>query len=118
MNDTPQIEPNDDPRNHRIEDAIAKLRSIANTRNRKEVEFAIQVLEEYQNKTGDAYQVIGTLAYYAGLFDDDETMRALDYFSHEGYEDDFLPWHPQYAARRPKLSHRIAKMLSFIRRVW
>jgi hypothetical protein len=117
MSDDTQIELNDDPRNYRIEEAITRLESIANSRNRNAVEFAIQVLREYQNKTGQAYQVIGSLAYYGGMFDDVEIHRALDYYSHEGYEDDFLSWAPRCAHRRPRFSHKLASFLSWLRRL-
>jgi hypothetical protein len=44
---------------------------------------------------GSAYQVIGSLAHAAGLFDHPEVQRALDWFSQ--YRDgdklvDLLPW--------------------------
>lgn len=43
----------------------------------------------------DAYQVIGSLAYSCGVFDDSAVVRALDYFSSvaDGEEvDEILPW--------------------------
>ena len=44
----------------------------------------------------EAYQVIGALASSAGLFDDKEVQRALDYFSAvangENPEEAILPW--------------------------
>jgi len=43
-----------------------------------------------------AYQVIDSLAATAGLFDNPEVIRALDYFSDlangEKFDEGFLPW--------------------------
>ena len=49
-----------------------------------------------------AYQVIGALAEYVGLFDDSNVIKALDYFSDiangtpgERVKGDLLPWCPE-----------------------
>lgn len=39
-----------------------------------------------------AYQVIGNLLETFGLFDSVEGQRALDYFSGDEVDEDFLPW--------------------------
>jgi hypothetical protein len=50
-------------------------------------------IEQLQFKVGQAYQVIGYLLHLAGVFDQPEGQRALDYFSlDDSYDDDFLPW--------------------------
>lgn len=49
--------------------------------------------EQWSEKMGTAYQVIGTLLSKAGLFDTAEGERALDYFADdEAFDEDFLPW--------------------------
>ena len=41
----------------------------------------------------EAYQVIGQLADFAGIFDNPEVQRALDYFSSNGeYDGSILPF--------------------------
>ncbi len=57
-------------------------------------------IEQLEAKVGQAYQVIGILLAGPGGkcvdFDLPEGQRALDYFAHEEYEDDFLPFaHPR-----------------------
>jgi hypothetical protein len=49
-------------------------------------------IEDLETKSGQAYQVIGNLLSECGLFESPEGQRALDYFSQDGYDDDFLPW--------------------------
>ena len=55
--------------------------------------------EQGQEKSAQAYQVIGTLLYMlddGGSVSDDEQIRALDYFSDDGkFDEDFLPWPTQ-----------------------
>ncbi|WP_104662875.1 hypothetical protein [Ensifer adhaerens] len=58
-------------------------------------------IEELEAKIQQAYQVIGVLLAGpngdAPDFDLPEGQRALDYFSHENYSDDFLPFvHPRH----------------------
>lgn len=49
--------------------------------------------DEYEEKIGQAYQVIGMLLEKCGDFDSEEGQRALDYFAAEfSYDADFLPW--------------------------
>jgi hypothetical protein len=48
--------------------------------------------EEAGRVAAEAYQVIGALADRGGLFDDDETIRALDYFSAETQDGSILPF--------------------------
>ena len=48
-------------------------------------------VDELESKSAQAYQVIGAL----GDIDDDEVIRALDYFSDTNkYDEDFLPFIP------------------------
>ena len=49
-------------------------------------------IQHLEYKVGEAYQVIGWLLLRCGLHETDEGTRALDYFSRDGYDDDFLPW--------------------------
>ncbi|AWC24965.1 hypothetical protein CO731_04458 [Aminobacter sp. MSH1] len=49
-------------------------------------------IEELEAKSGQAYQVIGWLLSECGLFETAEGQRALDYFSEDAFDDDFLPW--------------------------
>ncbi len=49
--------------------------------------------EQLQEKTTQAYQVIGSLLDKLDEFESSEGQRALDYFSDpEIYDSDFLPW--------------------------
>ncbi|MQY44528.1 hypothetical protein GAO09_00365 [Rhizobiales bacterium RZME27] len=57
-------------------------------------------IEELEAKIQQAYQVIGTLLAGPDSDWDDfflpEGQRALDYFAHEEYDDNFLPFiHPR-----------------------
>ncbi|QKC90611.1 hypothetical protein EB230_21045 [Mesorhizobium sp. NZP2234] len=52
----------------------------------------LQRIEDLENKSGQAYQVIGALLWQCGLHETAEGTRALDYFSQDAYDDDFLPW--------------------------
>ena len=75
--------------------------------NLKEALEKIENLEQENDrlkyKIADAYQVMGKyaiqLGYYPSLdpveVPEDEIERALDYFSHEEFNEDFSPW-PQY----------------------
>lgn len=49
-------------------------------------------IDELEAKSAQAYQVIGSLLSQCGLFESEEGTRALDYFSQDDYDDDFLPW--------------------------
>lgn len=51
-----------------------------------------QRIEDLEAKSGQAYQVIGNLLSQCGLFESKEGTRALDYFSRDEFNDDFLPW--------------------------
>lgn len=47
-----------------------------------------------------AYQVIGFLLHELNIFESDEGQRALDYFSGEDCDEDFLPW-PRDKVEKP-----------------
>ncbi|MER8913742.1 hypothetical protein NKI32_07870 [Mesorhizobium sp. M0761] len=51
-----------------------------------------QRIEDLETKSGQAYQIIGNLLWRCGLHESEEGTRALDYFSQDGFDDDFLPW--------------------------
>lgn len=56
--------------------------------------------------SAEAYQVIGSLADAAGVFDSDAAIRALDYFGHEEWRQpgaEILPWHIDVADRVAEL---------------
>ena len=48
-------------------------------------------VEQLEKKIGQARQVIGYLLDQSG-FNGGEGERALDYFSRDGFDPDFLPW--------------------------
>jgi hypothetical protein len=50
--------------------------------------------DRMEQKSAQAYQVIGVLLERVGLFESDEGQRALDYFGHDTtiVDDEFLPW--------------------------
>lgn len=48
-------------------------------------------VEQLEEKIAQAYQVIGHLLDLSG-FDGGEGERALDYFSGDEFDPDFLPW--------------------------
>ncbi|MBS7546280.1 hypothetical protein [Ancylobacter oerskovii] len=61
-------------------------------------------IEQLEAKVQQAYQVIGRLLSgpdgECPDFDLPEGQRALDYFAHEDYDDDFLPFvHPRRAGK-------------------
>lgn len=45
--------------------------------------------EDFQSQ---AYQVIGNLLQHSGAFGSEAGERALDYFSGDEFDEDFLPW--------------------------
>lgn len=45
-----------------------------------------------ETKSDQAYQVIGTLASLANCFEHPEVIRALDYFSSDHFDPEFLPF--------------------------
>ncbi|MEI5680469.1 MULTISPECIES: hypothetical protein [unclassified Mesorhizobium] len=49
-------------------------------------------IEQLEYKVGEAYQVVGWLLTQCGLFETKEGQRALDYFSRDEFDDNFLPW--------------------------
>ena len=61
---------------------------------------AADMLDKMESKIADAYQVVGVLTFAMseyGINSDftmsfTEEIRALDYFSSDEYQDDFLPW--------------------------
>lgn len=58
--------------------------------------------EQLEDKIGQAYQVIGYLLEQAG-FDGGAAARALDYFSSDAFDPEFLPWpRPADAGLRPE----------------
>lgn len=62
-------------------DAIAAALDVAEMRGREMV-------------AAEAYQVIGALAEWGGLFDEPEVIRALDYFARPDTATEILPWGP------------------------
>ena len=48
-------------------------------------------VDQLKEKIAQAYQVIGYLLDQAGI-EGSEGERALDYFSSDGFDSDFLPW--------------------------
>ena len=59
-----------------------------------EAERIAAALETLRNRCGEAYQVVGSLASEAGLFDDPAVIRALDLLSRPFSEGDMLPFYP------------------------
>ncbi len=59
-----------------------------------EAERIAAALETLRNRCAEAYQVVGSLASDAGLFDDPAVMRALDLLSRPFRKGDILPFHP------------------------
>lgn len=51
-----------------------------------------QRIEDLETKSAQAYQVIGNLLWQCAQHDTDEGTRALDYFSQDEFDEDFLPW--------------------------
>ena len=54
--------------------------------------LAAQRAANLEEAMGQAYQVIGILAFEAGLADSPEVRRALDYFAANAFSEDFLPF--------------------------
>ncbi|WP_375202330.1 hypothetical protein [Hyphococcus sp.] len=54
--------------------------------------LAEQRAANFEEVMGQAYQVIGILAFEAGLADSPEVQRALDYFAANAFSEDFLPF--------------------------
>jgi hypothetical protein len=59
-------------------------------------ESLMQERERLETVRAQAYQVIGLLLENSGEFESNEGIRALDYFSGDDCDEDFLPWprHP------------------------
>jgi len=51
-----------------------------------------QRIEDLESMVGQAYQVVGYLLFELGQHHSAEGQRALNYFSLDFYDDDFLPW--------------------------
>ncbi len=56
--------------------------------------LAVQRAANLEEVMGQAYQVIGVLAFEAGLADSPEVRRALDYFAANAFSEGFLPLAP------------------------
>ena len=62
-------------------------------RHASELEAALREADsDAEERLAEAYQVVGTLADYAGVFDHDDVIRALDRFSGSEIEGELLPW--------------------------
>ncbi|WP_375207704.1 hypothetical protein [Hyphococcus sp.] len=89
----------------------AVRRARANIAQSRDVEFSQAVLKfdaalsasqrlaaqraaSLEGAMGQAYQVIGVLAFQAGLAGSPEVRRALDYFAANAFAEDFLPFAP------------------------
>lgn len=91
-----------DPRDHRIPIMMsaAEVKAIddwsfenrVRTRS-KAIRQAMMLGINAEEKSAQAYQVIGQLLSLCGMFESDEGQRALDYFSQtERFDPEFLPW--------------------------
>jgi len=60
-----------------------------------ELQYALEqldkIIEREESFAGQAYQVIGNIVSDLDVHND-QTEKALDYFSNGEYDDDFLPW--------------------------
>jgi hypothetical protein len=82
---------------HEAEKQIALLKEISSNsvlalKDLPERQFAKIRIEALETKSAQAYQVIGALSTHFDAFEHPDVQRALDYFSSDGYDPEFLPW--------------------------
>lgn len=57
-----------------------------------QIETANEQADAQFTKSDQAYQVIGALSHHFDAFEHPDVQRALDYFSNDEYDPEFLPW--------------------------
>lgn len=76
-----------------------------------DLEKASDLIDNAMMKIADAYLVVGNLAYMAGVFGDENTTKALDYFSDlDTFDDEFLPWHVKDVPLRVRIKQKFSSL--------
>lgn len=89
---------------HVTEELRERMRKGPVTLGKDELKRIIAMLNWYSMRCGEAYQVVGQLADYAGVHEDPAIIKAMDLLAFPLWRGEILPFYPNWLRKgaRPK----------------
>jgi hypothetical protein len=94
---------------HVTEELRERMREGPVTLSKPELQQIIAMMEIYSMRCGEAYQVVGQTADYAGVHEDPAIVKAMDLLARPLLRGEILPFFPDWLRKGPPPKRRRRK---------